>query len=725
MATILLSSVGSLFGPAGQIAGTLIGSAIDDALFAPKDIEGARLKELAVSASSYGSPIARQYGKMRVPGTIIWATDLKEHSDRQSNGKGQPKTVSYSYSISLAVALSSRPIDTVGRIWADGNLLRGTAGDLKSGGTLRIYSGLRDQPRDPLLSAALGETCPAFRGCAYAVFEDLDLTDFGNRIPSLSFEVEAGDASGLIGDLLSETAIGSDTGPAPFPELSGFAYESGSIGEIARLVDRLQPLVTHVDGDTVGISALDEIDPSLRMVSQSTAWDDGDFGRQAGLVKTRGERTGRSIKALRYYDRARDFQPGLQHAANSGANGITFQFPAALSAGDALSLASRANTRAAASRDTLLWRCAELDPDVRPGALVMLPDMDGTFVVSSWEWRERGVELELTRYRRDTKTFEASDPGDAWKPRDRLPSTTELRVFELPWDGAGASSSRTILAAATAATGRWSGCAFHAVRDGALTDLGQSTGIRAISGSLDQPLAPSNAMRFEPDATLFVRIVDEETELVSTSIAGLAYGENRLLVGNEILQFAQATPLGAGQWELRGLLRGRGATEHFAASGHPSGTLATVLDQRILGLAETLAVLGASEFAAIGPWDEEPAVAVLENAGASLRPPSPVHARVRSAPDGSLLFTWTRRARGQWLWPDEVELPLVEETERYEIGYGTLEAPLATWVTETVSFTLTATQVETLVAAYGANPFWVRQIGSHSPSPAIFFGSPS
>ena len=52
----------------------------------------------------------------------------------QGGGKGKPKVTTYSYTASFAVALASRPIAGIGRIWADGNLLRGAAGDLKTGG---------------------------------------------------------------------------------------------------------------------------------------------------------------------------------------------------------------------------------------------------------------------------------------------------------------------------------------------------------------------------------------------------------------------------------------------------------------------------------------------------------------------------------------------------------------------------------------------------------------
>ncbi len=162
MATLVLGAVGTLVGgPLGGAIGTLVGRQVDAAVIGGASREGPRLKDLAISTSTYGQPIARHYGQMRVAGTIIWSTDLVENEDTSGGGKGKPKTTNYSYSVSMAVALSSRPIAAMGRIWADGNLLRGAAGDLKTGGEVRFYAGHADQQADPLMAAALGCRLPS------------------------------------------------------------------------------------------------------------------------------------------------------------------------------------------------------------------------------------------------------------------------------------------------------------------------------------------------------------------------------------------------------------------------------------------------------------------------------------------------------------------------------------------------------------------------------------
>ena len=150
MATLVLSTVGSaLGGPLGGALGSLVGQSIDQSLFGPGIRKGPRLGDLSVQTSSYGSPIPRIYGTMRVAGTVIWSTDIQENESVEGGGKGSPEYVAYRYSASFAVALSSRPIREVRRIWADGKLIRGAAGDFKVKTRFRVASGDEDQPVDP------------------------------------------------------------------------------------------------------------------------------------------------------------------------------------------------------------------------------------------------------------------------------------------------------------------------------------------------------------------------------------------------------------------------------------------------------------------------------------------------------------------------------------------------------------------------------------------------
>ena len=56
--------------------------------------------------------------------------------------------------------------------------------------SLWLYHGDETQLPDPKITAVEGAgNAPSYRGIAYVVIEDLDLSRFGNRIPQFSFEV--------------------------------------------------------------------------------------------------------------------------------------------------------------------------------------------------------------------------------------------------------------------------------------------------------------------------------------------------------------------------------------------------------------------------------------------------------------------------------------------------------------------------------------------------------
>ncbi len=201
MATVVLQTVGgslgALFGgPLGGIigraAGAIAGNIIDQQIFGTtRRVEGPRLTDLHVMSSSEGAAIPRIWGRMRVAGQVIWATNFEEVADtdtEQASGKGGSgggtKVTTYAYFANFALALCEGEIDRIGRVWADGKDL-----DV-SGFTVRLHTGTDVQEPDSLIAAKEGaDNAPAYRGLAYLVFERLPLAGFGNRLPQISVEV--------------------------------------------------------------------------------------------------------------------------------------------------------------------------------------------------------------------------------------------------------------------------------------------------------------------------------------------------------------------------------------------------------------------------------------------------------------------------------------------------------------------------------------------------------
>ncbi|WP_417580461.1 baseplate multidomain protein megatron [Pelagibacterium sp.] len=192
MATLALSLAGQVVGGAiggpigatiGRALGALAGSAIDAQIFGEKP-PARRHSDIRLIGSSEGGAIPRIYGWSRVSGNIIWATELERIATESAGSKGfgasgeQQEIIAASF----ALALCEGEVAHFGRIWADGKLLE------TDGLDIRFYRGTKSQKRDGLIVERQGAT-PAYRGICYLVFERLDLTPFGNRIPNLSVEI--------------------------------------------------------------------------------------------------------------------------------------------------------------------------------------------------------------------------------------------------------------------------------------------------------------------------------------------------------------------------------------------------------------------------------------------------------------------------------------------------------------------------------------------------------
>jgi hypothetical protein len=299
MATLVLGAAGAAIGGSiggailgvsaatiGGFIGSTIGSVVDSwiisSLAPTQRIEGARMDNLRITSATEGVVIPRLYGRMRVGGNIIWATDFREETKTttQGGGKGgggggKVKTTEYFYYASFAVALCEGPITGIGRIWADGKLLD-TAGI-----TWRWYPGDESQTADPFISAKMGAAnTPAYRGTAYVVFEDLPLGNYGNRIPQLSFEVFRPLAD-------PDTAEGLTQAVTLIPASGEFAYATQGIRKGSGGSSEPENLnaLTDTADMVVALDRLQAMAPKVESVSLVVAWFGDDL--RAGNCKVR------------------------------------------------------------------------------------------------------------------------------------------------------------------------------------------------------------------------------------------------------------------------------------------------------------------------------------------------------------------------------------------------------------------------------------------------------
>jgi len=292
MATLALQIAGSALGSfIGLPFGAALGSALGGTLGAMVDravlgggrrvIEGPRLNDLHGISASEGAPIPRIYGRVKIGGQVIWATEFEEERSVEKRGGGggkstggpTVKTVRYSYFANVAIGLCEGPVNFIRRVWADGEEL-----DL-AGINIRFYAGTDDQEPDPLI-VAKQETAdlPGFRGLAYVVFERFPLEKYGNRLPQFAFEVVRA-APGLPQRLRAVNII---PGSTEFGYATKEVREQFALGS-SQAVNRAQ--WTHEADWHAALDALQALATNLERTTLISAWFGDDL--RAGHCKLR------------------------------------------------------------------------------------------------------------------------------------------------------------------------------------------------------------------------------------------------------------------------------------------------------------------------------------------------------------------------------------------------------------------------------------------------------
>jgi Putative phage tail protein len=661
MATVVLTAVGAVFGgPVGAAIGLVAGIAIDSELAQQGTREGPRLGDLRVQTSRYGSAIPKLFGRTRVSGTVIWSTDLIETRGLQSNGKGKGNTANYSYSASFAVLLSARQVLRVERIWADGNLLRGSAGDFKTVTGFRLLTGDGDQPCDALIAAAEGiGTTPAYRGRTIAVFEDFQLAAYGNRVPSLSFEVVADEGAISMPVLIGELSGGAVTGTGP-ALIGGMAVTGESVRGVAVALGEALPMRLRDAGTRLEI---------VNGGSPPRALATADFGPGASETRVAALRVPEAL-ALTYYDAARDFQPGVQRARREGGarREDAISLAAVLGADTAKALVEARLTDLWRERRqltvTLPWRAI----DLRPGDCVTLPEEAGVWRVAGLAFERMTVRLTLVPVSAGSIVPRAADAGRNLVQNDRVHGATTLMVLDLPVLGDTADTIARVAVAANGVSAGWRGAPLLASSDGGASFVAiGGTALPAIMGRTVGALGPSGAALIDRVNSIDVQLLNNAMTLGDADAAALASGANLAMIGGEALQFGRAEPLGNDRWRLSELWRGRRGTE-FAITGHGAGEPFVIIDAAALAAVPAGQAIVGLEIRATGIGDGAAGTsATLGSAGLAVTPLAPVHLWSTRRADGGFDVQWVRRSRAGWRWPDGVDAPLGEERESYRV----------------------------------------------------------
>jgi hypothetical protein len=203
-------------GPQGAQIGFAIGNAIGGVVD-PLIIRGPKLGDVGQQTAQEGGPRPIVFGLSQpMAGNIIASGQVHRIKRRKRQGKGGPKVEEEHLLRTYAIGICEGPVTKLVRVWRNGELIYNgqeldelnfdgtdtpesfaeaihliTSNNFKVGQKATFYAGTFDQEADPGLQEEFGvDGTPPYRGTAYIVIRNDDLTDQRGAIPQYTFQVE-------------------------------------------------------------------------------------------------------------------------------------------------------------------------------------------------------------------------------------------------------------------------------------------------------------------------------------------------------------------------------------------------------------------------------------------------------------------------------------------------------------------------------------------------------
>ncbi|MBX3593719.1 MAG: phage tail protein [Sphingomonas sp.] len=539
------------------------------------------------------------------------------------------------------------------------------------------------------------------------MFENMELADFGNRIPSLTFEIVADSEPVSIGAIARDVGDIADAGGDAGLWLDGYsAYGGSARAVIERLADAAG--AWPMQGDT-GVQLA---------VGSGAATNVRDHDRGAGAIRTLtpADRVPTRV-TVSHYDPARDYQAGLQSSTRpgSGYRNEAIELPAALSAAAAKHVADSRLAQMMAERERRTICPGWSGLAIAPGNRVRIEGESGIWRVGVAALDHARPTLELIAIA-PAQLMPVAASGRVLGAPDLIEGTTVLYACEMPNPTAASLAAPRLLVFASGTEAGWRRAALSMSMDGGASwEAIGATAAPAIMGTVESGPGACTLPVEDRHNVVVVQLGHGAMQLNDASPAALDAGANLALVGDELLQFGRAEPLGAGRWRLSTLWRGRRGTEH-AIGGASAGDRFVLLEQdRAKPLDLPAGFRGSVAIMAMSANAAEPATADAVADGASTRPPSPVAPRQQVQPDGAIVLRWVRRSRGGWQWIDGVDAPIGEEAERYTLHFS--RSGEDAWIESTSEALFT---VPTAWRDAGPLTVEIRQQGDHGASLPLF-----
>lgn len=279
---------------------------------------------------------------------------------------------------------------------------------------------------------------------------------------------------------------------------------------------------------------------------------------------------------------------------------------------------------------------------------------------------------------------------------------TRLEILDIPAYPGDAQDTLTLRFAACGVANSWTGATVLQLHAGSDDETLLDITTPATIGSAVSVLGAGDATVFDRINMVDVSLLGDVT-LASASESTVLNGTNIAVLGDELIQFANATLMSPGVYRLDSLLRGRFGTE-YAMGSHAAGERFVLLNAAVVPLTVPVSHNGQQWTVRAATFGESLTSGTTVSAtiqANSLKPYSPVSVRAVAQTSGDIVISWVRRARIDGGLRDFVEIPLMEQAEQYQLQIFNGATVVRNWVVTTPNATyLSADQI----ADFGLNP---------------------
>ena len=704
---------------------------VANALAPTQKINTGSLDDLSVPKSNYGAVVPQCWGTLKVAGNLLWSAPKREVTrTKRTGGKGGPKveTRKTTYYGSFAVMFAYcrvRPAERLKRLWLNGKLVYDsteTDPEIASASNdffnnhIRFYNGAVDQPVDPLLQNAppiqsydyglphdpeqraialtdLGldpnlNHIPAYRLKCYIVLENLPLTDYNSQIPVVKAEIvfnEDNTLETIVTDICNSSKITNfDTTGINDVAVPGFYLDKIITAKDALLI--LQQAFFFdiiLSGETLKFVL--ETVPRIPIVIPNTdlaAFSGDKRPAPFTLPKPDPEDLPESVE-ISFIDRDGAYETSTvlsrSQVATSKKKEI-FDFPIVMS-----------SDRAQAIADSILHKFYL--KAIKPKELSLPPKYcylePGDWLLTELNGRAYNLQIASIQLganrmlKLDTVVVEAADldamaspptsistggynPPIIGSPPVSVPGITNLQVMDINL----ISDRDEDYGVYVSANGSWDWreASVYVSNDDSSYFFTGVTLSEGTIGTLVSPLSSNST-------TIEVNLRSGEFESISD--VDFDNGVNKLLIGNEIIQFQNATFDGT-NYQLSELRRGLRGTETYMDT-HSIGSRVVLLSGdgvdvvRIPGNNSDLGQIRYFKAPSAGQSLDAVTAVPVEIEGNALKPYAPVNLGSTVDNVGNITLTWDRRDRhagnytAQELADGVSNLPLSELEEKWEI----------------------------------------------------------